>query len=166
MSIATRIRRDRALLAIIALVGITAAVWMSQHTAQAQTDVHVFWPAPAKLAFLDFDRQGLRLGDRLTVRGPLLDAARVERVGRGYMECVTMNRITDDPVEGPGGVYWCTQVLRLADGDLTLKGIDPHGPGVATFAVLGGTGAYAGAVGDATMTDGSDGTDLVIDLTG
>src|SRR3990170_2111788 len=28
-------------------------------------------------------------------------------------------------------------------------------PGVYTFAVLGGTGAYAGTVGEATLTDGS-----------
>jgi hypothetical protein len=31
---------------------------------------------------------------------------------------------------------------------------------------LGGTGAYAGAVGEATLTDTFDRTDIVIDLSG
>jgi hypothetical protein len=74
-----------------------------------------------------------------------------------------VKRITDDPV---GGLYWCTSVLRLVAGDLTIEGLDPRGPGVYTFAVLGGTGAYAGAVREATLTDGFDGTDIVIDLGG
>jgi hypothetical protein len=37
---------------------------------------------------------------------------------------------------------------------------------VYTFAVLGGTGVYAGATGDATLTDTFEGTEFVIDLTG
>ena len=77
---------------------------------------------------------------------------------------VVMIEISDDPVEGPGGLYRCTSVLRLADGDITIGGLDPHGPGVYTFAVLGGTGAYAGATGEATLTDTSSGADIVIDL--
>jgi hypothetical protein len=33
---------------------------------------------------------------------------------------------------------------RLVDGDLTIEGLDPRGPGVYTFAVLGGTGPTLG----------------------
>lgn len=166
MGIAARMRGHRSVLAVIGLVGITAGVWLSQQPARAQTDVQVFWPAPSKDTSLDFARQGLRLGDRVAARGPLLDPARTNQVGRAFMECVVMNKITDDPVGSPGGLYWCTYVLRLADGDLTVRGLDPHGPGVYTFAVLGGTGVYAGAVGEATLTDSFDGTDFVIDLGG
>jgi hypothetical protein len=39
-----------------------------------------------------------------------------------------------------------------------------NGPGVYVLAVLGGTGAYAGAIGDATLSDLAEGTDFVIDL--
>lgn len=155
--------RHRSIAALIAIVGI-AAVWPTQRPAEAQADLHVFWPTPAKVRFLDFERQGLRLGDRLAARGPLLDGSRASQVGHGYLDCVVMNRITDDPADGPGGLYWCTSVLRLAEGDLTLQGLDPHGPGVYTFAVLGGTGTYAGASGDATVTDTLEGADLVVHL--
>jgi len=163
MGFAARISRHRSMTLFIVLVGM-AAVWLSQRPAGAQTEVRVFWPAPSKATFLDFEQQGLRLGDRLAARGPLLDGSRTSQVGHGYLDCVVMNRITDDPVEGPGGLYWCTAVLRLAEGDLTVEGLDPHGPGVYTFAVLGGTGAYEGAAGEATLTDESEGTELVIDL--
>lgn len=166
MSITARIGRNRSLLAIVALVGITAGVWLSQNPARAQTDLHVLSQGPGKHTFLDFERPGLRLGDRLAARGTLLDAAGTSQVGRAFLDCVVMNKITDDPVEGPGGRYWCTYILRLADGDLVIEGLDPHGPGVYTFAVAGGTGAYAGAAGEATLTDGAEGTDIVIDLGG
>lgn len=62
-------------------------------------------------------------------------------------------------------MYWCTYVLRLADGIRTI-GLDPRGPGVCTFAVLGGTRAYVGATGEATLTDSDAGTDLVINQSG
>lgn len=164
MGSAVRISRHRPMIVFIVLIGI-AAIWLTQRPAGAQTDeVHVFWPTPPKVTFLDFDRPGLRLGDRLAARGPLLDASQTGRVGRGYLDCVVMKRITEDPVDGPGGLYWCTSILELADGDLTVGGLDVRGPGVSTFAVLGGTGAYAGASGEATLTDTFEGTEFVIDL--
>ena len=163
MRFAARIPHYRSMTLMIVLVGISA-VGLIQRSAEAQTSVHVFWPAPSKATFQDLDREGLRLGDRLAARGPLLDASQTSRVGRGYLECVVMIEISDDPVEGPGGLYRCTSVLRLADGDITIGGLDPHGPGVYTFAVLGGTGAYADATGEATLTDTSSGADIVIDL--
>jgi hypothetical protein len=162
MDFAARISRHRSVIVFIVLVGIVA-VWRTQRPAGAQTDVHVFWPTPAKARVLDFDRPELRLGDRLAARGPLLDGSRTSQAGYAYLDCVVMNKITDDP-KGPGGLYWCTAVLRFADGDLTAEGLDPHGPGVYKFAVLGGTGAYAGASGEATLTDGPEGTEWVIDL--
>ena len=72
-----------------------------------------------------------------------------------------MRRITDVP----SGLYRCSYLLHLANGDLNIEGLDPHGPGTYTFAVLGGHGTYADATGQATLTDSPDGTDMVIDLT-
>jgi hypothetical protein len=45
-----------------------------------------------------------------------------------------------------------------------IAGRDARGNGVSTFAVLGGTGAYSGASGDATLTDSDQGTEFVISL--
>ena len=162
MGFAARISRHRSLSVFIVLVGI-AAVWMTQRPAGAQPELHVFWPAPTKATFLDFKQQGLRLGDRAAARGPLLDGARTNPMGYAYLDCVVVNRIIPDP-KAPRGLFWCTYILRLADGDLTVEGLDPHGPGVYTFAVLGGTGKYARASGEATLTDTAEGTDFVIDL--
>lgn len=162
MGFAAGISRHRSVSMFIVLVGIVA-LWLTQLPAGAQkaADVHVFWPTPAKVKVLDFEQNGFRLGDRLAARGPLLDGGRTSQVGYGYMDCVVMNKIADDPA---GGLYWCTSVLRLADGDLTVEGLDPHGPGVYTFAVLGGTGTYSGASGEATLTDTAEGTDFEINL--
>jgi len=166
MSFAARISRHRSMIAIIVLVGISI-VWLIQRPVGAQTAEHVFWTVGGtggKVAFLNVEQPGLRLGDRLAARGALMDATQTTRVGRAYLDCVVMNQITNDPVEGPGGLYRCTYVLKLADGDLTIEGLDPHGPGVYTFAVVGGTGAYAGVSGEATLTDVPEGTEFVIDL--
>ena len=125
-------------------------------------DVHVVWPVETTTQrFLDFQHDGLRLGDRLTGRGPLLDETRSNQVGYAHLECVVMRRITDVP----SGLYRCSYLLHLASGDLIIEGLDPHGPGTYTFAVLGGHGTYADATGQATLTDSPDGTDMVIDLT-
>ncbi len=163
MAIATRIDRRGSLLGILALVGIVAGVWLSQQPARAQGDVHVLVQGPGRHTFLDFEQPGLKLGDRLAARGALFDAAGTTQVGRMYLDCVIMNKLTDDPI---GGMYWCTYLLRLPNGDVTIEGLDPRGPGVYTFAVVGGTGVYADAGGEATLTDGSEGTEIVLHLIG
>ncbi len=149
----------------VLILGVAALV-LSASPADAQVDVHVVLPAATmRLQFFDFGRPGLRLGDRLVGRGPLLDATQTSEVGTSHQECVVMRQITDGP-DGPGGLYRCSYLLHLADGDLTVEGLDPHGPGVYTMAVLGGTGAYAGATGEATLTDTFTETDFMIDLSG
>jgi len=64
----------------------------------------------------------------------------------------------------------CNYVLKLAGGEIVLQGLDPRGPGEYDMAVLGGTSAYADAIGDSTFTDvDTDAgayTDIVIRLRG
>ena len=108
---------------------------------------------------MDIGHNGLRLGDRAAARGRLVDANESERVGTAYFECLVQKRI----VGFSQGLFNCTYVLDLADGDIILKGLDPRGEGASEFAVLGGTGAYGTATGDATFTDTED-TDIVIRL--
>jgi hypothetical protein len=147
---------------VMGVVG-TAALVMLSTPVVAQMDVHVVWQGNGRVQFLDFRREGLRVGDRVAARGPLLDATQTSRVGTVHLDCVVASRITDGR-SGPGGVFRCSYLLDLTDGDLVLEGLDPHGPGVYTVAVLGGTGAYAAASGEATLTDTKAGTVFMIDV--
>lgn len=150
-------------LAVVALVAILGALMLLARPAGAQGEIIVFSGPGGRHVFQDVGEDGLRLGDRLTARFPLTDATGASTLGKGHLDCVVQRRITEGP-EGPGGLYRCSYLLRLADGDLIIEGLDPHGPGVYTMAVLGGTGAFAGATGEATLTDTSVTTEFVISL--
>ena len=149
--------------ALVALVTILGALMLLARPAGAQSEINVFSAPGGRHAFQDVGEDGLRLGDRLTARFPLTDATGESTLGKGHLDCVVQRQITDGP-EGPGGLYRCSYLLRLAEGDLIIEGLDPHGPGVYTMAVLGGTGAFAGATGEATLTDTSVTTEFVISL--
>ncbi len=153
----------------LVILTITGGVFMTT-SASGQTVVHVVLPLEGiREALVDVNRDGLRLGDRIAARGPLLDESQTDRVGTAYAQCLVHKRI----ISPNRGLWNCNYVLELADGEIVLQGLDPRGPGEYEMAVVGGTGAYAGANGDATFTDvGSEGsdanphTDMVIRLGG
>ncbi|HVF52213.1 MAG TPA: hypothetical protein VNC78_01260 [Actinomycetota bacterium] len=153
---------------IPSIVLAVAAGVLVTSSASGQTVLHVvFGPQEEnKTALVDVNRDGLRLGDRIAARGPLVDESQTERVGTAYLQCLVHRRIVDPD----RGLWNCNYVLELADGDIVLQGLDPRGPGEYEMSVLGGTGAYASATGDATFTDGgTDGdgyTDMMIRLDG
>jgi hypothetical protein len=147
--------------AILGLIGaaMVAGLFVVRPAA-GETVIHVIMPGDGvTYKFVDIGHNGLRLGDRAAARGRLVDANESERVGTAHFECLVQKRI----VGFSQGLFNCTYVLDLADGDIILKGLDPRGEGPSEFAVLGGTGAYATATGDATFTDTED-TDMVITL--
>lgn len=119
--------------------------------------IHVVVGPGSHDEFLDFNGDGLGLGDRVAAVGPLLDESQTERVGTAYLDCVIVSRVLE------GGTFDCTYVLKLEDGDITTHGIDPQGPSDVFFAVTGGTRAYRGASGQARHID-TDVTDIIIDL--
>ncbi len=149
----------------VATLAITGGLLMAT-PASGQAVIHVvFGPQEdVKVVVDDRNRDGLRLGDRVVGRGPLLDEAQTDRVGTGHLECLVQRRIIDPD----RGLWNCNYVLELTDGEIVLQGLDPRGPGEYEIAVLGGTGAYAGANGDATFTDVANDatayTDIVIRL--
>jgi hypothetical protein len=149
--------------ALVALVTILGALMLLARPAGAQSEINVFLAPGGRHTFQDVGEDGLRLGDRLTARFSLTDATGESTLGKGHLDCVVQRQIADGP-EGPSGLYRCSYLLRLADGDLIIEGLDPHGLGVYTMAVLGGTGAFAGATGDATLTDTPVTTEFVISL--
>jgi hypothetical protein len=158
--LAIRSSRQRSTVAAIALA-VVAGTLLLARPAGAQVDVHVVWPhETARFRFLDFGRPGIRIGDRLEARGPLLDETGTSEVGSAYLDCIAMSGITAPE----GGLYRCSYVLHLEDGDLVVEGLDPHEFGVSPMAVLGGTGAFARAAGEAMLTYTDTETDFSIDL--
>jgi hypothetical protein len=158
--------RSRLSIAIpIVILTITGGVLMTP-VARGQTVVHVVSGPPKVAVDDDPHRQGLRLGDRIAARGPLLDESQTDRVGTAYVHCIVHKRIIDPDQ----GLWNCNYILELADGEIMLQGLDPRGPGEYEMAVVGGTGAYAGENGDATFTDvttdTSEYTDMVIRVGG
>ena len=129
-------------------------------SASGQTVVHLVVDAGGKATFFDLHHDGLRLGDRIAARGPLVNEAQTERLGTVYIQCLVHRRI----IEPNQGLWNCNYVLELADGEIMLQGLDPRGPGVYETAVLGGTGAYVGATGDATFTDVASENEMYTDM--
>lgn len=158
--------RGRLSIAIPLVVLAVAGGVLLTPSASGQTVLHVVFGPQYATKVVDVDRDGLRLGDRIAARGPLLDEPQGDRVGTAYPHCLVHRRIVDPN----RGLWNCNYVLELADGNIMLQGLDPRGPGVYELSVLGGTGAYVGASGDATFTDvGSDAdayTDMVIRVKG
>lgn len=151
---------------LILVVSMLVAELIGMNAATGQPVLHLVLTAETqKVREIDHNGNGLSLGDRAAARGLLTDADGTN-VGKAFADCLVHRRIT-----GPEtGLWTCTYVLDLADGDLIVKGLDPRGPGEYEMAVLGGTGAYANASGDATFTDtfdessAFDKTDMVIRL--
>ena len=146
------------------VLGVAAGAFLAT-SASGKTVIHLVSPqGPLKVDVRDAHHDGLRLGDRISARGPLLDETQTESRGTSYLQCLVHKRIVDPDK----GLWNCNYVVELADGEIMLQGLDPRGPGAYELAVIGGTGAYAGATGDATFTDvGSDAdayTDMVIRL--
>ena len=156
--------RARTAVPLVLVMSTLLAGLIGMRAATGQTVLHLVLPAETQ-KIRDVDGFGLRMGDRLAARGPLNDSGGT-KVGTAYADCAVARRIL-----GPETGLWnCTYVLELDDGDLVIQGLDPRGPGTYEMAVLGGTGAYADASGDATFTDTGDGTgevgqtDMVIRL--
>jgi hypothetical protein len=150
----------------VLLVVLTVTGGVLTTSASGQSVLHVVSGKDLNVAVYDRYGDGLRLGDRIAARGAVLDESQTDRVGTALLQCVVQKQIIDPD----RGLWNCNYVLKLADGEIMLQGLDPRGPGVYEMAVLGGTGAYAGASGDATFTDvGTDSdayTDMMIRLKG
>ena len=147
--------RARTAVPLVLIMSTLLAGVIGMRAATGRTVLHLTLPSDTqKVREIDQFGDGMRLGDRVAARGPLTDAEGTE-VGTSYADCMVHRQI-----RGPEtGLWTCTYVLELDDGDLILKGLDPRGPGTYEMAVLGGTGAYANASGDATFTDTFDETD-------
>jgi hypothetical protein len=146
--------------AVLATLTVGFALAQGRHAARLEPRViDVVRGSGGGLEFFDFAHDGLTLGDRLAVVGPLLDADTGRRVGTSYLDCWVGDRVLLD--QSP---YVCTSVLKFKDGIITTHGLDPHGVSDVFFSVTGGTGAYEGATGQAEYIDSETQTEIIITL--
>ena len=149
-----------AALAVSATTMVGLAVAQTGSAARPNGRIHVVaGGGGGGLKFLDFDNDGLTLGDRLAGFGPLLNEDQTKRVGTQYLDCWVGDEFLLE-----GSPYVCTSVLKFKAGSITTQGLDPHGLSDVLFAITGGTGAYAGATGQARYVDSETQTDIYIDL--
>jgi len=149
-----------AVLAVSATTMVGLAVAQTGNAARPNERIHVVaGGGGGGLKFLDFDNDGLTLGDRLVAFGPLLNEDQTKRVGTQYFDCWVGDEVLLD-----GSPYVCTYVLKFKAGSITTQGLDPHGLSDVLFAITGGTGAYAGATGQARYLESETQTDIYIDL--
>jgi len=154
------------MLVVVAVVAVSAttmvglAVAQTGNAARPKETIHVVLPPTGgHTQFFDSAGDGLTLGDRLAVVTPIVNEDQTERVGTAFFDCwLGAARLQD------GSPYVCTYVLRFQDGSITTQGLDPHGPSDVLFAITGGTGAYAGATGQARYVDSETQTDIYIDF--
>ena len=98
--------------------------------------------------------RGASPGDLLGFRETLTAGGR--RVGRGHGTCVAVSRTLAD----------CSVTTVLSDGMIVGRFTQDSTQRTITAAIVGGTGAYDGARGEATVTLGARGNQIVIRLLG
>ena len=107
------------------------------------------------------NQRSLLLGDLIVFTNPLADAAG-QRVGRLHATCTATvgNRNFEK------ATMTCSAAMTLRDGTLMVQANTSPGSDTTTGAVVGGTGAYAGARGVLVSKQGRSGSDDVITLLG
>src|SRR5687767_9718281 len=117
-------RRTLAVAIPLTVLMIAVGVFLTP-SASGQTVLHLVSETGGRVAVFDLHHDGLRLGDRIAGRAPVVDESQTERLGTAYLQCLVHKRIID-PNQG---LWNCNYVLELADGEIILQGLDPRGPG-------------------------------------
>src|SRR5207247_6715541 len=87
-------------------LAVLTGVWMGAGPASGGTSIHVLYGPGGADAFLDQNRSGLRLGDSLAARGPLLDPTTNDQVGSAYVSCWVARALIHER-----GLFDCTSLL-------------------------------------------------------
>lgn len=96
------------------------------------------------------ERASISPGDIFTFEQPILDESQTKRIGSSHGSCVA----TKGGRSFPQAVFQCTATYDLQDGSLALAAAFRPASRKAVIAVVGGTGAYEGARGSGTSTEG------------
>ena len=131
-----------ATLVVIATVAVTGAGGV---TASAGERTLTFVLKASGDHKVDNPPKGFSSGDLFVGGDTVYDATGKQRVGRGVGFCLLA-----DAKRFRGQ---CTDTLVLADGQITLQGAASFAGKQSERAITGGTGAYAGARGTATVLE-------------
>jgi hypothetical protein len=107
------------------------------------------------------NQRSLAMGDLIVFTNPLADTSG-QRVGKLFVTCTG----TVGNRSFLKAVMTCTAVMTVRDGSLSIVTNTSPGADVTTGAVVGGTGAYAGARGVLLSRPGKGGSDDTITLAG
>lgn len=107
------------------------------------------------------NRRSMLLGDTFAFANPLADASGAI-VGKLHATCTT----TVGNADFRKGVLTCVAVAALRDGSIMVQATTSPGKPTTTGAVVGGTGAYAGARGVLVSKEGAGGSIDTITLAG
>jgi hypothetical protein len=143
----------------LAAVGLVALIAVPSGHAQAPGARTLNFTEQAKgtkVVFVDNGKHGPSTGDAIVLTIPLVDAAGA-KLGTATATCTATS--VPKNAEPP---TLCQGVLPLADGDIVVSGRVT--PGADHLAVVGGTGAYAGARGTMDSTDEKTGAHDVVTL--
>jgi hypothetical protein len=103
---------------------------------------------------LEYDRPGFdnkfEVGDSYSVASELRRPGESRRVGTTKTDCTSVEVI--GPAEAPENVRWrCVMTLKMALGTIRGAGVhDWRAQGTVRYAIVAGTGKYAGADGKIT----------------
>ncbi len=142
-------RRTRALLATagVAAAGLIATGVLSGQAASAHT-VHTLIAREkfTKTFMQDVGEKGVSMGDRLVFTTEVRNL-KGGQLGIGVGDCVLLSGTSDSD-----GQYNCLQTYHLAGGDFITGGIFDFKQKINKWAIMGGTGRYRAATGEADFT--------------
>ncbi|GAA3738634.1 hypothetical protein [Streptomyces tremellae] len=144
--------------AAAAVTAVATAGLASWQPAQADTGRRIDVTAVKRA---DTQPRDVREGDSWVTYLDVYESGTERRVGDGSARCSAVL------VDGRGMITQCQRVLRMRGGDLALSAmIDRFGPGPYTGdgAVVGGTGAFRDASGQARVTMSGRTVSFRIDL--
>jgi len=142
-------RRSRALLATagVTAAGLIAAGVVSGPAASARTAHSLIAHEKFTKTFMqDVGDKGVSMGDRLVFTTEVRDL-KGGQLGIGVGDCVRLSGTSDSD-----GQYNCLQTYRLAGGDFVTSGIYDFAQKINKWAIIGGTGRYRAATGEADFT--------------
>lgn len=156
-----------ALTVAAATVGVLATAGSTAPASKAPREIRVVSVNVAG-GGADVSPEGASVGDSDTFTSVVSDPKTGRRLGRSEAVC-TIFDIAKPGGHGPPArntTFHCWSMVRLRDGQLTAFGrvhFDGHGRESNTpFAIVGGTGRYAGARGSASSRSLGEGKTLVV----